>query len=65
LNREQAEEYFRKDVWYPITADGISELSDNFKHVTAADRQWINEHLPPGLYRTPEDVIRAVRWSRN
>lgn len=65
MNREQAEEYFRRDVWRPITAEGIYELSGNFRHVTTADRQGINEHLPPGIYRTPEDAIPAVKWSRN
>jgi hypothetical protein len=65
VNREQVEEYFRRDIWYPITAEGICELSDNLRHVTAADRQWINEHVPPGIYSSPEEAIRAVKWGRN
>lgn len=65
MNREQMEEYFRRDIWYPITAEGICELCDNLRHVTAADRQWINEHIPPGVYKTPDDAISAATWGRN
>jgi hypothetical protein len=65
LNREQAEEHLRRDVTYPITAEGIRELYDNMRHFTAEDREWVRKVVPPGVYMTPEDAIRAVRWGRN
>jgi len=65
VSREQMEEYFRRDVWYPNTADGICELCDNMRHFTAEEREWVNNHVPPGIYGTPEEAIRAIEWSRN
>jgi len=65
MNRQQAEEHLRKDIWYPITADGICELCDNMRGFTAEDRKWINDHVPPGVYETPEQAIHAVTWGRN
>ena len=65
MNREKAEEYFRRDIWYPITAEGICELCNNMRHFTAEDRKWVNEHIPPGIYATPEQAIGAVEWGRN
>jgi hypothetical protein len=65
MNREQAEIYLRIDITYPITADGICELCDNLRHITAEEREWVARHVPPGVYLTPDDAIRAVRWNRN
>ena len=65
MNLEQAAEHFRRDITYPITAEGICELCDNMRHFTTEDRKWISEHVPPGVYATPEDAIRAVLWCRN
>ncbi len=64
VNREKAEEHLRRDITYPITAEGIRELYDNMRHFTAEDREWVR-HVPPGIYRTPEEAIQAVRWGRN
>ena len=65
MNRQEAEEHFRRDITYPITAEGIYELYDNLRHFTPADRKWVNENVPPGVYATPEEAIRAVTWGRN
>jgi hypothetical protein len=65
VNREQVEEHFRRDITYPNTAEGICELCDNIIRFTAEDREWINKHVPPGVYQTPEQAIRAVEWGRN
>ena len=65
MNRQEAEEHFRRDITYPITAEGIYELYDNLRHFTAADRKWVNENVPPGVYMTPDQAIQAVRWGRN
>ncbi|HTW91152.1 MAG TPA: hypothetical protein VMH22_05530 [bacterium] len=65
VNRQQAEEHFHRDITYPITAEGICELCDNMIRFTAEDREWISKHIPPGVYETPEQAIRAVEWSRN
>jgi hypothetical protein len=62
VNRQKAEEHFRKDVWYPITAEGIKEVFDNMAHFTTEERNWMIEHVPPGIYANPEDAISAVQW---
>jgi hypothetical protein len=64
MNREQFEEHFRFDTTYPITAEGIHELWENLRHLTAEERTWAREHVPPGVYACPEDAIRAVRWGK-
>jgi hypothetical protein len=64
VNREQAEGHFRRDVWYPITAEGIKEVFDNMSHFTPEERNWMSEHVPPGVYANPEAAIRAVEWGQ-
>lgn len=65
MNLDQAEEHFRRDITFPTTAEGIHELYDNMWRFTAEDREWVRKVVPPGVYMTPEDAIRAVRWGRN
>jgi hypothetical protein len=34
----------------------------NMSHFSAADKRWMNEHLPAGRYENSEAVMRAMGW---
>jgi hypothetical protein len=62
VDRKNAEEHIRNHISYPTTGDEIKMACSNMSHFSAADKRWMNEHLPAGRYENSEAVMRAMGW---
>lgn len=62
MEKEKLLRHILRHVSYPTTKKVLVESCNNMEDIdNADDKKWFIENLPEGEYKTPIDVIRALK----
>jgi len=58
---ETAIEHVRSHMAYPATKDELVQACNRMMDVPEEEREWFRRTLPEGTYKSPEEVLSALR----
>lgn len=61
ISKTEIREHVRMHLKYPATKRQLVEACNNMSDIPKADREWFAKSLPEGTYKSPDDVIKALR----
>jgi len=60
-NKAKAISHFKEHVKYPATRSEILAACAQTPEFTAGEKEWLAQRLPEGTYKSPDDVVNALR----
>jgi hypothetical protein len=61
-DQAKAIKHMREHVKYPATRDAILAACADTPEFSAAEKSWFAKNLPPGEYKSADDVIKALKF---
>lgn len=60
-DRAKAVGHFKEHVKYPASRSDILAACAQTPEFSGAEKDWMAQHLPEGTYKSPDEVIAALR----
>jgi len=61
VSKKEVIEHIKGHVKYPTTKKQLVEACNKMGDVPKSDKEWFQKNLPEGTYKTPQEVLKALK----
>ncbi len=59
--KKEVVEHIKSHVKYPATKKQLVEACNKMADVPKTDKEWFQKNLSEGTYKTPDEVLKALK----